>query len=96
MYLGRNALLQLPDLMSDWYNAFRERAAQFWVKLNCLKITAILKQCHFNIYLALLNKYSRVQILLSVHMTRFAYMQGLSIGRVKKLHIDFTDNQKYL
>ena len=47
------------------------------------QIIAILKQCHFKIYLALLNNYSRVQILLSVHMTRFAYMQNLHIRKMR-------------
>ena len=42
----------------------------------------ILKQCHFINYSALLKKYTRVQILLSVHMTRFAYTQTLHIRKM--------------
>ena len=31
-----------------------------------------------------------------VNAQLLCFYQGLSIERVKKLHIDFTDNQKYL
>ena len=41
------------------------------------------KQCKFNIYTAQLNKYSRMQNLLCVHMTRFAYMQNLRIRKMR-------------
>ena len=62
--------------------AFMERAAQLWVKLNCLpnncKIETMSFQDLFNTI-----KYSRVQILLSVHMTRFAYMQNLHIHKIR-------------
>ena len=69
--------------MGDWYNAFWERVAQLWVILNCLPNNCNLETMSFQDYLALLNKYSRVQILLCVHMTTFAYMQNLHIRKMR-------------
>ena len=37
----------------------------------------------FNINIAQMNKYSCTQILISVHMDRFAYMQNLRICKLK-------------
>ena len=52
-------------------------------KSNLIRIIPILKQCYFNNYSALSNKYSRVQILLPVHMTRFAYTQILRMRKMR-------------
>ena len=46
-------------------------------------LKTILKQHHFNINRAQMNKYSRTQIFISVHMDRFAYMQNLCICKFK-------------
>ena len=54
-----------------------------WSNQIVNRIIPILKQCYFNNYSALSNKYSRVQILLSVHMTRFAYTQILRIRKMR-------------
>ena len=50
------------------------------------RIIPTLKQYHFNNYSALLDIHSRVQILLSVHMTRFTYMQNLHIRKMRFAH----------
>ena len=54
-----------------------------WSNYIVNRIIPILKQCYFNNYSALSYKYSCVQILLSVHMTRFAYMQILRIRKMR-------------
>ena len=54
-----------------------------WSNKIVYGIIPILKQCYFNNYSALSNKYSSVQILLSVHMTRFAYTQILRIRKMR-------------
>ena len=47
------------------------------------RLKTILKQHHFNVNRAQMNKYSCMQILISVHMDRFAYMQNLRIRKLK-------------
>ena len=54
-----------------------------WSNYIVYRIIPILKQCYFNNYSTLSNKYSRVQILLSVHMTRFAYALILRIRKMR-------------
>ena len=46
----------------------------------------------------LINQIKRLcnELILIFYLAHFIFSQGLSIERVKKLHIDFTDNQKYL
>ena len=46
-------------------------------------LKTILKQYHTNVNRAPMNKYSCMQILFSVHMNRFAYMQNLHICKLK-------------
>ena len=41
------------------------------------RLKPILKQHHFNVNRAQMNRYSCTQILISVHLDRFAYMQNL-------------------
>ena len=47
------------------------------------RLKTILKQHHFNVNRAQMNKYSCTQILISAHMDRFAYMQNLRICKLK-------------
>ena len=47
------------------------------------RLKTILKQHHFNVNRAQMNKYSCTQILISVHMDRFAYMKNLRICKLK-------------
>ena len=47
------------------------------------RLKTILKQHHFNVNRAQMNKYSCTQILFSVNMDRFAYMQNLRICKLK-------------
>ena len=53
------------------------------VLFNHLGNNCGLNSCFYNIYMAKNNKYSRIQILLSVHMARFAYMQNLRIRKLR-------------
>ena len=46
-------------------------------------LKTILKQHHFNINRAQMNKYSCMQIFISVHMDRFVYIQKLRICKLK-------------
>ena len=47
------------------------------------RLKTILKQHHFNVNRAQMNKYSCTQILFSVNMDRVAYMQNLRICKLK-------------
>ena len=47
------------------------------------RLKPILKQHHFNVNRAPMNKYSCIQILISFYMDRFAYMQNLRICNLK-------------
>ena len=47
------------------------------------RLKTILKQHHFYVNRAQMNKYSCTQILISVHMDRFAFMQNLHICKLK-------------
>ena len=46
-------------------------------------LKTILKQHHFNVNRAQMDKYSCTQILITVHMDRFAYMQNLHRCKLK-------------
>ena len=47
------------------------------------RLKTILKQHHFNVNMVQMNKFSCTQILISVHMDRFVYMQNLRICKLK-------------
>ena len=47
------------------------------------RLKTILKQHHFNVHKAHMNKYSCTQILISLYMDRFAYMQNMRICELK-------------
>ena len=47
------------------------------------RLKTILKQHHFNVHKAQMNKYSCTQILISLHMDKFAYMQNMRICELK-------------
>ena len=59
------------------------------------RLKAILKQHYFNINRAQMNKYSCTQILISVHMDRFAYMQNLRTTCICKLKFAHGLNQEH-